>query len=85
VQFGLLAAEMPQGGVKPRYKLPVTTVILVDIDKKVQAHMVYPSTVGRNFYEPLRCLDSLQLTLYHQVATHHISVASYHHHIFVAS
>ena len=24
---------------------------------------------GRNFYETLRCLDSLQLTLYHQVST----------------
>lgn len=46
LQFGLLAAEMPEAGVKPRYKLPISTVILVDIDKKVQMHTVYSANCG---------------------------------------
>jgi len=31
--------------------------------------MTYPTNVGRNFYEIIRCLDALQLTSYHQVGT----------------
>jgi len=29
----------------------------------------YPTFVGRNFYEILRAIDALQLTMYHKVAT----------------
>ena len=31
--------------------------------------MVYPTYVGRNFYEVLRVLDALQVTFYNKVAT----------------
>jgi alkyl hydroperoxide reductase subunit AhpC len=45
------------------------TLFIVDPNRKVQLMMVYPSNTGRNFYEVLRCIDSLQLTEYHQVGT----------------
>lgn len=47
----------------------VRTLYIIDPNRKVQLHMTYPSNVGRNFYELLRILDALQLTLYYQVGT----------------
>jgi len=29
----------------------------------------YPSSTGRNFYEIIRTIDAIQLTLFHKVAT----------------
>jgi len=46
-----------------------TLVVLSDIDKRLQLTMHYPRRTGRNFYEILRAIDSLQLALFHQVAT----------------
>ena len=31
--------------------------------------MQYPNTTGRNWYEVLRAVDTIQLSLFHQVAT----------------
>lgn len=45
------------------------TLFIVDPNRKVQLCLVYPSNTGRNFYEVLRTIDSLQLTEYHQVGT----------------
>lgn len=61
--------NMPKDGVAKRFRKPVSSVILLDIDRNVQMHMCYSAKTGRNFYEVLRCLDSLQMTLYHQCAT----------------
>jgi len=61
--------NMPKDGVAKRFKLPLSSVIILDIDRTVQMHMVYSASTGRNFYEVLRALDSLQMTLYHQCAT----------------
>ena len=49
--------------------IPATLVLIADIDRRIRLSMHYPATSGRNFYEVLRALDTLQLTLFHQVAT----------------
>ncbi len=47
----------------------VRNVFIVGPDKKIKLILVYPMTVGRNFDEVLRVIDSLQLTAKHKVAT----------------
>ncbi|MEM9648255.1 MAG: peroxiredoxin [Bacteroidota bacterium] len=49
--------------------LTVRSVFIVGPDKKVKLILTYPASTGRNFYELLRVVDSLQLTAYHKVAT----------------
>ena len=44
-------------------------VFVVGSEKKIKLILVYPMTTGRNFYETLRMVDSLQLTAKHRVAT----------------
>lgn len=47
----------------------VRSVYIIDPDKKVKLSITYPASTGRNFYEILRVIDSLQLTADYQVAT----------------
>ena len=47
----------------------VRSVFIIDPAKKIRLTMTYPMSVGRNFDEILRVIDSLQLTAEHQVAT----------------
>lgn len=49
--------------------LTVRSVFIIGNDKKVKLTLTYPASTGRNFYELLRVIDSLQLTAYHKVAT----------------
>ncbi|RDY60940.1 peroxiredoxin [Flagellimonas nanhaiensis] len=49
--------------------LTVRSVFIVGPDKKVKLILTYPASTGRNFYELLRVIDSLQLTAHHKVAT----------------
>lgn len=49
--------------------LTVRSVFIIAPDKTVKLTLTYPASTGRNFYELLRVIDSLQLTAYHQVAT----------------
>ena len=44
-------------------------LVITDIDKRIRLTMHYPQSVGRNFYEVLRAIDSLHLAFFHQVAT----------------
>ena len=49
--------------------LTVRSVFIIGPDKKIKLILTYPASTGRNFYELLRVVDSLQLTAYHSVAT----------------
>jgi alkyl hydroperoxide reductase subunit AhpC len=50
-------------------KFTVRSVFVIGPDKTVKLMLTYPASTGRNFYELLRVIDSLQLTAYHKVAT----------------
>jgi thioredoxin-dependent peroxiredoxin len=50
-------------------KHTVRSVFVIGPDKTIKLMLTYPASTGRNFYELLRVIDSLQLTAYHKVAT----------------
>ena len=50
-------------------KATVRSVFVIGPDKKIKLTLTYPASTGRNFYEILRVIDSLQLTAAYQVAT----------------
>ncbi len=56
-------------GRTPMDNQTVRSVFLIGPDKKIKLSLTYPMTTGRNFDELLRVLDSVQLTVNHQVAT----------------
>ena len=47
----------------------VRSIFIIGPDKRIKLMLTYPMTTGRNFYEILRVLDSMQLTSKHRVAT----------------
>lgn len=47
----------------------VRSLFIIGPDKKVKLFITYPASTGRNFYEVLRVIDSLQLTAQYSVAT----------------
>jgi len=51
--------------------LPMTvrSVFVIDKNKKIRLTLTYPASTGRNFDEIIRCVDSLQLTDKHKLAT----------------
>ncbi|MGB6153912.1 MAG: peroxidase, partial [Pricia sp.] len=49
--------------------LTVRSVFIIAPDKTIKLMLTYPASTGRNFYELLRVVDSLQLTANHKVAT----------------
>ncbi|MCL4121023.1 UNVERIFIED_CONTAM: hypothetical protein GTU68_048673 [Idotea baltica] len=50
-------------------KATVRSVFVIGPDKKVKLTLTYPPSTGRNFWEIIRVIDSLQLTAYESVAT----------------
>jgi thioredoxin-dependent peroxiredoxin len=69
--YGMLAAESGETsqGRTAADNATVRTVFVIGPDKKIKLQLSYPMTTGRNFDEILRCMDSLQLTAKHKVAT----------------
>ena len=53
----------------PGIPATVRKVFLIGPDKKVKLQLIYPTAVGRNFAEILRCIDALQLAATHPIAT----------------
>lgn len=49
--------------------LTVRSVFIIGPDKQIKLSLTYPASTGRNFFEILRVIDSLQLTAKHKVAT----------------
>jgi alkyl hydroperoxide reductase subunit AhpC len=49
--------------------LTVRSVFVIDPEKRLRLEMTYPASVGRNFVEILRVLDSLQLSDAFPIAT----------------
>lgn len=56
-------------GRTPADNATVRSVYVIGPDKKIKLVLTYPMTTGRNFAEILRAIDSIQLTVKHQVAT----------------
>ncbi|SKB47259.1 peroxiredoxin [Dyadobacter psychrophilus] len=69
--YDMLPAEEPgtSEGRTAMTNQAVRSVFIVGPDKKIKLNLTYPMTTGRNFYEILRVLDSMQLTARHRVAT----------------
>jgi alkyl hydroperoxide reductase subunit AhpC len=47
----------------------VRSLFVIGPDKAIKLMIIYPASTGRNFFEILRVIDSLQLTASHSVAT----------------
>jgi alkyl hydroperoxide reductase subunit AhpC len=47
----------------------VRSLFVIGPDKAIKLTITYPASTGRNFFEVLRVIDSLQLTANHSVAT----------------
>ncbi len=76
VQFPIIADEDRTVAnlydmIHPNASLTATvrSLFIIGPDKKVKLTITYPASTGRNFFEILRVIDSLQLTAHHSVAT----------------
>ena len=69
--YGMLPAEASGDPAKRTAadNQTVRNVFVIGPDKKIKLILVYPMSVGRNFDEVLRVVDSLQLGAKHKVAT----------------
>lgn len=66
IELGMLDPDEKDAAGAP---MTARAVFLVSPEKKIKAQILYPASTGRNFVEIIRCLDSLQMTVSHKVAT----------------
>jgi len=69
--YGMLPADTAgtSEGRTPADNATVRNVFIIGPDKKIKLILVYPMSVGRNFQEVLRVIDSMQLAARHKIAT----------------
>jgi alkyl hydroperoxide reductase subunit AhpC len=69
--YHMLPADTAGGseGRTPADNATVRNVFIIGPDKKIKLILVYPMSVGRNFQEILRVIDSMQLAARHKIAT----------------
>src|ERR671923_851163 len=69
--YGMLPADVSGDPTErtPADNQTVRNVFVIGPDRKIKLVLAYPMTMGRNFDEVLRVIDSLQLTAKHKVAT----------------
>ena len=69
--YGMLPADVAgtSDGRTPADNATVRNVFIIGPDKRIKLILVYPMTVGRNFDEVIRVIDSMQLNAKHKVAT----------------
>jgi alkyl hydroperoxide reductase subunit AhpC len=69
--YGMLPAdtEGTSQGRTPANNQTVRNVYIIGPDKQVKLIFIYPMSVGRNFDEVLRVIDSMQLAAKHKIAT----------------
>ena len=69
--YGMLPAdtEGTSEGRTPANNATVRNVFIIGPDKRIKTILVYPMSVGRNFQEILRIIDSMQLAARHPIAT----------------
>ncbi len=65
----LLNLVKPKAVNAKRNLRPATSILIIDIDRRIRMVQHYPCATGRNFYETLRALDTMQMSLFHQVVT----------------
>ncbi len=67
--FDMLPSDAVPGVRSAADNATVRLTLVISPDKKVKVMSSYPMTIGRNFGEVLRAIDSLQLTEQYGVAT----------------
>jgi len=67
--YDMLPADAVVDGRTLAENATIRAVFIIGPDKKIKLISFYPMSCGRNFYEVLRSIDSLQLTTKYKIAT----------------
>ena len=67
--YDMLPAEAVEGNRTIAENATIRAVFIIGPDKRIKLISFYPMSCGRNFYEVLRSIESLQLTAKYKIAT----------------